>query len=132
MYDTDPLIVEGVWGSFLSKVQSIYVNVPCVLKKVDHYVQIHTFESTYSLKCICTAKINIYGGFVAICGHAQSSENFELYNVYHPTPDPPSEVRLGDTLLSCFSSHHLNNSRFTVYSVSLFYTLELFGGDFSN
>ena len=52
----------------------------------------HTFEFTCSLKCICTAKINIYGGFVAMCGHAQSSENFETYNVYL-TPHPTHQVR---------------------------------------
>lgn len=64
-----------------------------------HYSKILYF--VYLLKFICNLKINTCDTFGVVAGHAQSSKT----NVSHPTWMSPAEVKWGEMLLSCSSSH---------------------------
>lgn len=71
---------------------------------------IHGFpicKFAYSLKFICNPKISICNVSAVICRHSQ-----EVKYLSSPTSTFPTEVKQGDTLSSCFSSHKVKKSAF--------------------
>ena len=67
----------------------------------------HICKFAYLLKFVCNSNINSQGTFAAICGHAQSRENFKSTMCTFPT-----EVKQGDTTFSFKLSYFKQMSLF--------------------
>lgn len=77
------------------------------------------------IKSFCKSQISICSASVVSHRHAESSEKFSV--AQHRSP---SEVHLGDALLSCLNSHTVKGVLFTVSTVPHFsHFLVFFIGD---
>lgn len=79
-------------------------------------IQLHVYEFAYLLKFICNTQNNVRSTFLVIRGHAENSKK----NLSYPTHMFPVEVKQGNTLPSCFSSHCKYMSSGSIFSAILF------------
>ena len=95
------------------EVDRIQAIIPSLSWEVQFSLIIHGFnvyKFSYLLKFVCYSKINTCGAFMVIHGYAQSRKNVSPLTYMFP-----AEVKQGNALPSCHSSHTVNKCHFHVF-----------------